>query len=84
MLQSERGFAVERYSTCAGMDVHAGSITRQTFFVKTGEAKTRIFINCSTATEIAEWLRASRNLFTLLARVTARPSNSVEVFVCGP
>lgn len=54
MPQSKRGFAVERDSTCAVMDVHAGSITCQTFFIKNGEAKTKVFINCSAETEIAE------------------------------
>ena len=47
---------MSQYSTYVGMDVHARSITCQSYDVETGETKTKVLNNAPTPAEVASWL----------------------------
>ncbi len=47
---------MRKYTTYAGMDVHARSIEASAVDVETGEVFSRSFRNCPAAAEVAEWL----------------------------
>lgn len=56
MPQKRKGLPMKKYSTYVGMDVHARSITCQSYIAETGETASRTFGGCPTADDIASWL----------------------------